>query len=77
MTSSATATVVADNVQRIDEVTWDGALFTNTNRVLWSPGVITLIPARVGTNLVVQLFATNATTAQIVCQLNGMISLRL
>ncbi len=76
MTSSATATVIADNVQRSDEVTWDGAVFTNTNNVLWSPGVITLIPARVGTNLVAQLFATNATTAQIVCQLNGMISLR-
>ena len=77
MTSSATATVIADNVQRIDEVTWDGALFTNTNKVLWAPGAITAIPARVATNLVVQLFATNATSAQIVCQLNGMISLRL
>jgi hypothetical protein len=77
MTSSATATVVADNAQRIDEITWDGATFTNTNKVTWVPGAISLTPVRVGTNFSVQLIATNATSAQIVCQLDGMISLRL
>jgi hypothetical protein len=58
---------------QVDEITWTGAAFTATNKMVLEPGGTSVSSVQNGGNLAVQVFSTNARTVDLSVRFNGML----